>query len=163
MALIPALYQGRITRKTVFIHRNGKRTIWPIDCTCVTMLKKKWRLCASFLLLDSLMLSIFIDQCPMTWLNSSPNLLSDSCLHKGIILPRQMFLTFSFFTTYKRKRTFRRTKCHMEILPSLELRTQFSTSSYAATYFKPYNQIFFVSSLEILTLFHKIKKPTFFK
>lgn len=127
------------------------------------MLKKKWRLCASFLLLDSLMLSIFIDQCPMTWLNSSPNLLSDSCLHKGIILPRQMFLTFSFFTTYKRKRTFRRTKCHMEILPSLELRTQFSTSSYAATYFKPYNQIFFVSSLEILTLFHKIKKPTFFK
>lgn len=40
MVLMPALYEGRITRKTIFIHRYGKHSICPIDCTWVTMLTK---------------------------------------------------------------------------------------------------------------------------
>ena len=40
MALMLALYEGRITRKTILIHRNGKPSIFLIACKWVTMLIK---------------------------------------------------------------------------------------------------------------------------
>lgn len=62
----------------------------------------------------------------------------------------------------KKNLNFRRTKCHRETLFSLELRTCFSTSFYAATYFTPYHQMIFVSPLKNLIFYPKEKKSILF-
>lgn len=48
---------------------------------------------------------------------SPQNLLSDSCLHKGIILPREIYLVLHPLVLFKGKRTwtFKGTICHVEI------------------------------------------------
>lgn len=85
IALMPAIYEGRITRKTIFIHWYGKPSICPVDCTWVIMLIKTWRSWASYLFPDSLML--------MHWSMSNDTVKFTpkpivGCLHKRIILPR---------------------------------------------------------------------------
>lgn len=90
-----------------------------------------------------LMLNAFLNPFPITWLNSPQNLFSESCLHKGIILPRKTYLIPNPLVLFKRKGTctFKGTKYHMKILSPRELNSQPPTPSYIATYFKPCTQI----------------------